>query len=87
MITDYRIVHDAGTYGVYLVEFDQDLNPVDKQCLNISAESIADLTSLLVYCTSSLTKPVIDIDEFDRDKQHDAAINTALEMMRNKHDS
>ncbi len=87
MITDYRIVHDAGTYGVYLVEFDQDLNPVDKQRLNISSESIADLTSLLVYCTSSLTKPVIDIDEFDRNKQHDAAINTALEMMRNKHDS
>jgi hypothetical protein len=87
MITDYRIVHDAGTYGVYLVEFDQDLNPVDKHNLNISSGSIADLTSLLVYCISSLTKPVIDIDEFDRDKQHDAAINTALELMRNKHDS
>lgn len=87
MITDYRIVHDAGTYGVYLVEFDQDLNPVNKHDLDISAESVADLTSLLVYCTSSLTKPVIDIDEFDRDKQHDAAINTALELMRNKHDS
>jgi hypothetical protein len=87
MLTDYRIVKDDNTYQVCLVEFDQDLNPVDKHDLDISAESIADLTSLLVYCTSSLTKPVIDIDEFDRDKQHDAAINTALELMRNKHDS
>ncbi len=87
MITEYRIVHDAGTYGIYLVEFDQDLSPVAKHDLIISAESIADLTSLLVYCISSLTKPVIDIDEFDHNKRHDAAIDTALDLMRNKHDS
>jgi len=87
MITDYRIVHDTGTYGVYLVEFDEDLNPVAKHDLVISGASIADLTSMLVYCISSLTKSVIDINEFDHNKRHDAAIDTALDLMRNKHDS
>jgi hypothetical protein len=87
MITDYRIVKDGSSYSIYLVEFDQDLNPIAKHALSLTAESIGDLTSLLVYCVSSFTKPVIDIDAFDRDKQHNAAIDSALDLLRNRHDS
>lgn len=86
MFTDYRIVKNGDTYCVCLVEFDDNQNPTKQHPLELSAESIGELNSLLVYCTSSLTKPVIDADEFDKDKQHNAAINAALDLMRNKHD-
>ena len=86
MITDYRIVKDAAGYSVCLVEFDADQMPVKKHAIDMSAETVSELNNLLVYCLSSFTKPVIDADEFDKDKQHSTAINTALDLMRNNHD-
>ena len=86
MLTDYRIVKDDNTYQVCLVEFDSDQNPIKQHSLNMSADSIEELNRLLVYSISSLTKPVIDIAELDNDKKHNNAINTALDLLRNKHD-
>ena len=86
MLTDYRIVKDDNTYQVCLVEFDSDQNPIKKHNLNMSADSIEELNRLLVYSISSLTKSVIDIAELDNDKKHNNTINTALDLLRNKHD-
>jgi hypothetical protein len=86
MLTDYRIVKDDNTYQVCLVEFDSDQNPIKQHSLNMSGDSIEELNRLLVYSLSSLTKPVIDIAELDNDKKHNNAINTALDLLRNKHD-
>ena len=87
MIHDYRIVKYQNTHAVKLVKFDSNNNPVEAVDAGNSADSVEELSHLLIYQLSALTKPVIDAQVFEPLTVDDNAVKTALSMMRNKNDS
>jgi len=87
MISDYRIIKVDEKYTVNLVNYDNDQNPISKDIAVVEADSINDMTLVLVYMLSALTKPTLDSQVFDPLSVEDSDITTALSLMRNNNDS
>lgn len=87
MINDYRIVKIGDTYAVNLVTYNTDLNPVSREPVKLESDSLDDITSILIYTMSSLTKPILDAEVFEPMNINETHVQTALNMMRNNNDS
>ncbi len=87
MISDYRVIKYPDKHTVKLVKFDSNGNPVSADDIKSEAETVEELSHLLIYQLSALTKPVIDAQVFEPLTIDDDDVKTAIAMMRNKHDS
>lgn len=84
MIKDYRVVKYANKHVVKLVGFDSNGNPASVTDIVPEAGTVEELSHLLIYQLSALTKPIIDAQVFEPLTIDDNAVKTALSMMRTK---
>lgn len=81
MITDYRVVKYADKHVIKLVTYDADKNPISASDVINEAVTVEELSHLLIYQLSAMTKPVIDAQVFEPLTIDDNAVKTALSMM------